>query len=84
MPAPATSGITCEEIATEITHDVATLTAPLDSALEGFLHVAFLRDQQVTPPAQQPQCVAQYQQITTKGQALDYMDQVRQRLAGNA
>ena len=84
LPAPATSGITCEEIAAEINHDAANLSAPLDSTLEGFLHVAFLRDQQVTPPQEQPQRTAQYQQITTKGQALAYMDQVRQRLAGSA
>lgn len=81
LPVAASSGIVCEELAAELLQDAANLEAPLDNVLKGFLHVAFLRDQQVSTPEEKEQQLAQYQQITTKGQALAYMDEVRQRIA---
>lgn len=82
LPLAAVSGIVCEELAAELLQDASNLAAPLDNVLKGFLHVAFLRDQQVsTTPEEKQQRLTQYQQITTKGQALAYMDEVRQRIA---
>jgi phospholipase C len=82
LPAAASSGIVCDELTAELTRDASNLEAPLDNALKGFLHVAFLRDQQVsTTLEEKQQRLAQYQQITTQGAALAYMDEVRQRIA---
>lgn len=82
LPAAASSGIVCDELTAELLRDASNLEAPIDNVLKGFLHVAFLRDQQVsTTSEEKQQRLDQYQQITTQGGALAYMDEVRQRIA---
>lgn len=86
LPDPADSGIHCEDDAEErpgsalLVSDVARASAPVDSSHQGFLHIAFLRDLQVSPPEEKEQRAAKYLQINTRFEAKQYMDEVRQKL----
>ncbi len=82
LPDPPDSGIRCEEglLATPFLPP-AEANAPVDSSLKGFLHVAFLRDMRISPPEEQEQQKAKYLSIRTKGQALQYMEEVRHKAA---
>ncbi len=54
--------------------------APPDPSTQGFLHVAFLRDMQTSPPAEREQRTAKYLSITTRGEAKHYLAEVRQKV----
>ncbi len=55
-------------------------TAPVDSSLQGFVHVAFLRDLHVSPPHEKEQQTAKYLNINTHLEAKQYMNEVRQKV----
>ncbi len=85
LPAPAQSGIEDDTagaspadraFATEAT----TATAPVSPSLQGFLHVAFLRDMQESQPAEQTNLTARFTNIKTELEARLYMDEVRQKV----
>ncbi len=85
LPAPAHSGL--EDVTTgaspadrSFTTEVASATAPVSPSLQGFLHVAFLRDVQTTPPTEQANLTAKFTTIKTQLDARLYMDEVRQKV----
>ncbi len=87
LPEAANSGIQCEddmEVGASSTkldvHAVADATAPVDTSLQGFVHVAFLRDLYVSPPDEREQLAAKYLNIKTKLDAHHYMEEVRQKV----
>ncbi len=87
LPEPANSGIHCEDDieagAVRRTLDVRATpeaTAPVDPSLQGFVHVAFLRDLHVSPPEEKEQALTKYENINTKLDAQQYMKEVRQKV----
>ncbi|TMD69428.1 MAG: phosphoesterase, partial [Chloroflexi bacterium] len=66
LPAPSDSGFRCpgDTVASAATRllvtDAAPATEPVPSSLQGFLHVAFLRDLQATPPDAQASRTAKF------------------------
>jgi phospholipase C len=87
LPAPAVSGIRCPgdpgasaASTLLVPPDAAMATEPVPSSLQGFLHVAFLRDVQASPPEEQASRTARYAQIKTHLEALQYMEEVRQKV----
>ena len=86
LPAPAASGIRCPgdpgaSAATRLlVTDAAPAKEPVPSSLQGFLHVAFLRDLQASPQEEQESRTTRYLQIKTRLEALQYMEEVRQKV----
>ncbi len=85
LPAPAHSGIEDDATgATLVERSLATeatpATAPVSPLLQGFVHVAFLRDMQETPPAEHANLTARFTNIKTQLEARLYMDEVRQKV----
>jgi phospholipase C len=86
LPEPAHSGISCgnesaESIAAQqLAANPAKAAAPPDPSLQGFLHVAYLRDVHASPPAEKEQRTAQYLSITTHRDAKQYLAEVRQKV----
>ncbi len=86
LPAPADSGIRCEgdpEASAKsklLVTPTAIGTAPVSTSLQGFLHIAFLRDLQETPPEEQADRRAKFMNIKTHLDAKQYMDEVRQKV----
>lgn len=86
LPDPVSSGIRCEGDVEErpgtalVIGAVSKPDAPVDSSREGFLHIAFLRDMQVTPPTEREQRARKYLHVNTRLEAKEYMDEVRQKL----
>jgi len=86
LPAPADSGFRCpgDTVASAATRllvtDAATATEPVPSSLQGFLHVAFLRDLQATPQEEQASRTAKFMNIQTRLDAKQYMEEVRQKV----
>lgn len=86
LPEPAKSGIPCgnesaETIAArQLAANPAKAAAPSDPSLQGFLHVAYLRDLHASPPAEKEQRTAQYLNIATHSDAKQYLAQVRRRV----
>src|SRR6266571_4070617 len=86
LPAPANSGIRCDDnngasIASKsLVTDAASATEPVPSTLQGFLHVAYLRDLQATPQEEQANLTARFSKIKTQLDARLYMDEVRQKV----
>src|SRR5437588_4589408 len=86
LPAPADSGFRCpgDTVASAATRllvtDAAPATEPVPSSLQGFLHVAFLRDLQATPPDAQASRTAKFMNIQTHLEAKRYMEEVRQKV----
>ena len=87
LPAPAESGIKCpgDPGASAarmllVTPDAALATEPVPASLQGFLHVAFLRDVQASPPEEYASRMARYLRIKTHLEAQHYMDEVRQKV----
>ena len=83
LPAPANSGIRCDDNTganrSLVTH-ATSATEPIPPSLQGFLHVAFLRDLQVTPQTEQANLTARFSNIKTQLDARLYMDEVRQKV----
>jgi len=86
LPAPSDSGFRCpgDTVASAATRllvtDAAPATEPVPSSLQGFLHVAFLRDLQATPPDAQASRTAKFMNIQTHLEAKRYMEEVRQKV----
>ena len=86
LPEPAVSGIHCDGDAMEhvgstvLVGATAAANAPVDSSREGFLHIAFLRDLQVSSPDEKEHRARKYMNIKTRLEAKQYMDEVRQKL----
>ena len=86
LPAPAGSGIECPgdpgaSAATKLlVTDAAPAREPVPSSLQGFLQVAFLRDVQASPQEEQESRTTRYLQIKTRLEALQYMEEVRQKV----
>jgi phospholipase C len=83
LPAPANSGIRCDDNTganRSLVTNVASATEPITPSLQGFLHVAYLRDLQATPQAEQAKLTARLSKIKTQLDARRYMDEVRQKV----
>jgi phospholipase C len=86
LPEPAHSGIVCADeteerlAARQVVEAPAKAAAPPDPSTQGFLHVAFLRDMQTSPPAEREQRTAKYLSITTRGEAKQYLAEVHQKV----
>jgi phospholipase C len=87
LPEPANSGIHCEDdIETGAVNRILDVratpeaTAPVDPSLQGFVHVAFLRDLHASPSQEKEQLAAKYSNINTKLDAQQYMEEVRQKV----
>ncbi|HYT36744.1 MAG TPA: alkaline phosphatase family protein [Ktedonobacteraceae bacterium] len=86
LPAPANSGIRCDDnngastASKSLVTAAASATEPVPSSLQGFLHVAYLRDLQATPQAEQANLTARFSNIKTQLDARLYMDEVRQKV----
>jgi hypothetical protein len=57
----------------------ARAAAPPEPSMQGFLHVALLRDLHMSPPQERGQVLQHYQSIQSQGQAKQYIEQVRQK-----
>lgn len=86
LPEPAHSGISCgdqpvESIATkQLVENPAQAAAPPDPSMQGFLHVAFLRDLHATPPAEREQQTSKYLNIRTRRDAKQYLMEVHHKV----
>ncbi|HLH60340.1 MAG TPA: alkaline phosphatase family protein [Ktedonobacteraceae bacterium] len=86
LPDPAYSGISCgdepvERLATkQLIENPAKAAAPPDPSMQGFLHVAFLRDLHTAPIAERPRRAANFLSIHTQGAAKHYMMEVHQKI----
>jgi phospholipase C len=86
LPAPANSGISCDDnngastANRSLVMDAASATEPVPSSLQGFLHVAFLRDLQATPQEEHANLTARFSNIKTRLEARLYMNEVRQKV----
>jgi phospholipase C len=83
LPAPAISGIRCDDNTganRSLVTNVPSVTEPIPPSLQGFLHVAYLRDLQATPQAEQANLKARFSNIKTHLDARRYMDEVRQKV----
>ncbi len=86
LPNPANSGKSCEGepvegiAARQLAENPAKAAAPPDPSLQGFLHVAFLRDLHATPPPEREQRAANFLNIHTQGAAKHYMMEVHQKV----
>ena len=86
LPDPAPSGIECggetEEslAARQVAEHPAKAAAPPDPSMQGFLHVAFLRDMQTTPPEERAQKAAQFRNIQTRRDAKQHLAEVRHKV----
>ncbi|TMC99324.1 MAG: phosphoesterase [Chloroflexi bacterium] len=86
LPEPAASGIECggetEEslAARQVAEHPAKAAAPPDPSMQGFLHVAFLRDMQTTPPEERAQKAARLRNIQTRRDAKQHLAEVRHKV----
>lgn len=86
LPQPAQSGLSCDNepvesiAARQLAANPAKAAAPPDPSIQGFLHVAFLRDLHTTPPAEREQKTANFLSIHTHGEAKHYMMDVHQKV----
>ena len=58
----------------------AKAAAPPDPSMQGFLHVAFLRDMQTAPAEERAQKAAQFRNIQTRHHAKQHLAEVRHRV----
>src|SRR6266566_87120 len=90
LPNPAHSGISCgdepvESIAArQLAANPNQAAAPPDPSMQGFLHVAFLRDLHATPPAEREQRTATYLNIRTRRDAKQYLMEVHHKVRSQA
>jgi phospholipase C len=86
LPEPANSGVPCEDeteediAARQLVENPAKAAAPPDQSMQGFLHVALLKDMQASPPTERAQQVANYMDINTHQDAKQYLAVVRQKV----
>ena len=86
LPEPAHSGIQCEDeteaslAAKQVIANPAQAVAPPDPSMQGFLHVALLRDLHASLPTEWAQQVARYANINTHQDAKQYLMEVRQKV----
>lgn len=85
LPQPAQSGIPCageteESIAArQMAANPQKASEPPEPAMQGFMHVALLRDLHMSPPQEREQVLQHYQNIQSQAQAKQYMRQVQQK-----
>jgi len=58
----------------------AKAAAPPDPSTQGFLHVAFLRDMQTTPPEERAQKAERLRNIQTRRDVKQHLAEVRHRV----
>ena len=85
LPEPANSGIRCDDeevnaVTPTVAAYAADATAPVDPSLQGFMHVAFLRDLHVSPPEEKERLAAKYRNINTRLEAKQYLKEVRSKI----
>ena len=86
LPEPAQSGIDCgdepeESIAArQLVEHPDTAAAPQNPSVQPFLHVAYLRDRQASPPPEKEQSTARFRQVNTRADAKRYLAEVRQKV----
>jgi phospholipase C len=85
LPAPAQSEL--ENVTTgaspvdrSFATEATSATAPVSPSLQGFLHVAYLRDLQAIPKAERANLTARFTNIKTQLDARLYMHEVRQKV----
>ena len=79
LPEPANSGIRCDDTILPLT-SAAMATTPVPSSMQGFLHVAFLRDVQASSAEEQLNQAQKFLTINTHLQAKQYLDEVSQKV----
>jgi phospholipase C len=90
LPDPAHSGISCEDepvesiAARQLAANPNQAAAPSDPSMQGFLHVALLRDLHATPPAEREQRTATYLNIRTRRDAKQYLMEVHHKVRSQA
>ena len=86
LPDPAPSGIECGDEAEEslaarqVAEHPAKAAVPPDPSTQGFLHVAFLRDMQTTPPEERAQKAERLRNIQTRRDVKQHLAEVRHRV----
>jgi phospholipase C len=85
LPAPAQSGIEDDVTGASAANrsavaDAAFAMEPVSPSLQGFLHIAYLRDLLATPQADQANLTAKFTDIKTQLDARLYMHDVRQKV----
>jgi len=86
LPEPAHSGIACEDeteeslAARQLAENPTKAAAHPDPSLQGFLHIAFLRDMHASSPTEREQQTAKYMNIQTQRDAKHYLAEVRQKV----
>ena len=86
LPEPAASGIECGDeteeslAARQVAEHPAKAAAPPDPSMQGFLHVAFLRDMQTAPPEERAQKAARLRNVQTRHDAKQYLAEVRHKV----
>jgi len=83
LPEPALSGIVCEDeteesIAARQPAEHADKTA--SPSLQAFMHVAYLRDREASPPPEQEQRSERFRKADTRADARRYLAEVRQKV----
>jgi phospholipase C len=79
LPNPATPGEAPLAAAAAAAPSDALAAQPIETSgnLPGFLHAALRSDLDLSPPADHAKILAHFQTIQTRGQAKQYMDEVR-------
>ena len=86
LPEPAHSGIACADepaeriAAKQLAENPIKAAAPPGPSMQGFLHVAFLRDLHSSPPTEKEQRTAEYLNINTRRDAKQYLAKVGQKV----
>jgi phospholipase C len=87
LPDPIQSGITCPDEPVEaiaerqLAAHPDKAAEPPDPAMQGFLHIAYLRDRQATPEPEKDQRTARYlSSANTRAGAKHYLAEVRQKV----
>jgi len=87
LPTPAQSGIAYADepeestAARQVAANPVKAAEPPDPSVQGFLHVAYLRDRQASPQPEQEQRTARYlNAASTRADAKSYLTEVRQKV----
>ncbi len=84
LPEPARSGIPCgDEVEERIAARQLIENIP-NPSIQGFLHVAFLRDMHTASPTEKEQLTANYLNINTHQDAIRYMADVSRKIVPNS
>jgi phospholipase C len=84
LPEPARSGIPCGDEAEERIAARQLIENLPNPSIQGFLHVAFLRDVHASSPTEKEQLTANYLNINTHQDAIHYLADVSQKIVPNS